>query len=361
MDFILDSHCQFILEEYRSLSPVFGRIQSIVQEQLEACVKECDMNLYAVESRIKSEDSLKGKLELKGSKYKTLSDITDIVGARIITIYSDEVDKIATPVEKKFQIDWGNSIDKRKVLEIDRFGYMSLHYVCRIPETMYHDPGCPAINEYRVEIQIRTSLQHVWATMNHDIGYKSDIEVPREYLRNLNRIAGMLELADEQFSQIRREIAGYRRSMQYLVSNGNFDEVPLNGDTFRSYLLLHPFESLVEKIASINRAEIYQDSLEQFLDVLLKMNFKTLGDIDRLIKDHSESAYKLALHQFAGTDLDIVAYSVALQNLCLVYIAKKGGGEVGLNFFYDAVMGESSYNVERAKRILNQMAEINII
>jgi hypothetical protein len=88
--------------------------------------------------------------------------------------------------------------------------------------------------------------------MYHDIGYKSDVEIPIEYQRNMTRLAGMLELADEQFSHIRKEINGYRRTVQSMVANGNFNEVPLNGDTFRSFLKLRPFKKLADKIAAIN-------------------------------------------------------------------------------------------------------------
>jgi ppGpp synthetase/RelA/SpoT-type nucleotidyltranferase len=360
MEYELDLHSQMILDEYRENRPIFEKMRDIVRSVIEKCVNDNNLYVNAIETRIKTEKSLAGKLELKGFKYNTLSDITDILGARVITFYTDEVDKISALIDKTLEVDWENSVDKRKALDLDQFGYMSLHYICRIPKSLYYDQEHPEINEFRFEIQMRTALQHVWATMYHDTGYKSGIEVPREHLRNMNRIAGMLELADEQFSRIRMEITEYRRNVQSLVADGNFDEVPLDGDTFRSYLTLKPFKKLIDKIATINQAEIYEDNLMRYLTTLLKMDFHTLGDIERLIKDYSDDAYKLALHQLSSTDLDILALSVALQNLCLVYIIKKGGGEVGLRIFYDAVFGQSSYNEERAHRTFEQISKINI-
>ena len=358
--FNLDLHCQMILEEYREQQPTFELMKDFVTKQLQHCVDENGLYVTAIEARIKTEASLVGKLELKGQKYTSLSDITDILGTRIITFYTDEVDKIAALMEKTFEIDWNESIDKRKLLDLDRFGYKSLHYICRIPKELFFDPAHPEINEYRFEIQMRTALQHVWATMYHDTGYKSGVEIPHEYLRSLNRLAGLLELADEQFSQIRLEITDYRRQVHALVADGNFDAVSLNGDTFRSYLKLNPFKKLIDRIASINQAEVYEDSLLRYLDILLKMGCKTLGDIERIIKEHSEAAYQLALHQLAGTDLDIVAHSLAIQNLCIVHIIHQGYGEAGLHFFYDMLNGPSDYNAERARRTIEQAKHINI-
>ncbi len=358
---MLDLHCQFILDEYNANLSSFEKMKEIVRQQLEKCIHDANLYVTAIETRIKEEKSLEGKLALKGYKYKSISDITDILGARVITFYSDEVDKIAALVDKTFEVDWSESVDKRKALELDQFGYMSLHYICRIPETLYHDEAHPEINRYRFEIQMRTALQHVWATMNHDIGYKSGIEIPSEHLRNLNRIAGMLELADEQFSRIRKEITDYRRNVQALVADGNFNEVPLDGDSFKSYIALQPFKKLIDKIAAINQAEVFEDNMLRYLDVLRRMGFKTLGDIENLLKEHSERAYQLALHQFAGTDLDIIAHSVALQNLCIIYILQKGGGVMGLKMFFDAVFGASNSNEERARRTAEAVDSFNII
>lgn len=360
MAYELDMHCQMILDEYHENMPSFEKMMEIVKSQLEKCISDNNLYVNAIEARIKTEKSLAGKLELKGQKYKSLRDITDILGARIITFYSDEVDKISAIVNNIFKVDWNESIDKRKVLDLDQFGYMSLHYICSIPQSIYHDPEHPEINEFRFEIQMRTALQHVWATMYHDTGYKSGIEVPKEHLRNLNRIAGMLELADEQFSRIRMEITDYRRNVQSLVASGNFDEVPLNGDTFRSYLELKPFKKLMEKIASINQAEIYNDNLMKYLNPLLLLKFKTLGDIERLINENSESAYQLSLHNLSNTDIDILALSISLQNLCVVHIVKHEGGELGIKMFYDSIFGPNEYNKEHAKRTMELISKINI-
>lgn len=354
----LDLHSEMILDEYREKRPLFEKLQTVVDGEIRRIVADNHLYVTAMESRIKKEKSLAGKLELKGNKYATLSDITDILGCRIITFYTEEVDKIAALIEKNFEVDWENSVDKRRLLDLDRFGYMSLHYICRLPLERCKEPE---MHEYRFEVQMRTALQHVWATINHDLGYKTDIEIPREHLRNMNRIAGMLELADEQFSRIRMEITDYRRQVQALVADGDFDRVPLDGDTFRSYLELDPFHKLADRIASINQAEIYRDNLMPYLQVLLRMGFKTLGDLERLLHDYSDDAYQLALHQISGTDLDIMALSVTLQNLCCVYALRKGAGVNGLEYIFNSLGGNTEANHSRAERIYNQAQKINIV
>lgn len=350
----LDMHGEMILDQYRDNLPVYNRIKDIALDSIQKCLADNGIIVTGLEGRIKTEKSLTGKLELKGYKYRTVEDITDIVGLRIITFFSDEVDIISALAEKLFDIDWENSVDKRKMLEIDRFGYMSLHYICRLPKSICDDPSTPQLNTLRFELQMRTALQHVWANMQHDTGYKSDVEIPIHHQRSLNRLAGILELADEQFSRIRKEINDYRRNVQSLVASGNFDEVPLNGDTFRSYSELQPFKRLVDKIATINQAEIYDDSIMPYYKVLLQMGMKTIGDIERMRIENSDSAYQLALIQLAGTGLDIIAYSVALQNICIVHILKQGFGEAGLVRMFDSLYGESDYNIQRAARIYQQ-------
>ena len=341
----LDAHSEQILEEYRKNLPVFQKLQAKVPDELRRVFADADIVVASVESRIKTEDSLAGKLERKGMKYHSLSDVTDIFGVRIITFYTDDVDKVASVVERMYDIDWENSVDKRKIHQIDSFGYLSLHYICRRKR-------CP----FRFEIQMRTVVQHAWANMYHDIGYKSGVEVPKEYLRNLNRLAGMLELADEQFSRIRTEINDYRRQVRSLVASGNLEEVPLDGDSFRSFLDLDPFGALNRRIAAVNQAEIQEVSLVRFLQLFKGMGFTTLGDIVNLIRNYSDAAYQISCYQISLTDLDIVSSWVGPQNLCIAYMLQNGSGKAGIRFMLDILNGKSDSN-EAMAAYLTSLAE----
>ena len=350
-----------ILEEYREKMPVFEKLKDFVCDFLKKKVAENNIYVTAVEARIKAEASLAEKLERKNGKYKSLMDLTDILGARVIVFYNDDVDKIAAFVESFFVVDWKNSVDKRKMHELNSFGYNSLHFICSIPKSLYEDPECPEINEIRFEIQMRTALQHVWAVLDHDTGYKSGFEIPQEYLRNLNRLAGMLELVDEQFCKIRTDINNYRFHVQSLVHSGRFDEVALNGDSFGNYLKLKPFDKLNQRIAAINQAEIHESSMMPFLQTLKFLRFKTLADVDKLVKENSEDAYQLAAFQLANTDLDIINSSLGVISLLVVYILKKGGGVAGIRTMLDDLYGESAGHESWAKRLYDSALKLSFM
>ena len=340
---ILDPHGEALLKQFRELRPTLEQLAKDAYDLIRHALREQGIYVTAIEQRVKTEKSLIGKLERKGAKYKTIDDITDLVGLRIITFYTDEVDKVAAIAKRIFDIDWQESVDKRKLHQLDSFGYNSLHYICRLKT------GGP-----RFELQMRTALQHVWSTIEHDTGYKGDVKIPREYLRQFSRLAGMLELVDDEFSRLRLLITDYRRQILTLVKNGQLDEVPLSADSFRSYLELHPFDRLNKRIAAVNQAEIYTVSMLPYLPVLESFGMETLGDLQRLIDNNSDDAYQLSLSQLAITDLDILSSSSALQYLCLVYILKHDGGREGLKTFYDTINGESKANGMIADLMMEQ-------
>ncbi len=343
----LDAHGQELMRQYRELRPTLKQLATQAYDELRQALDEQGIYVTAMEHRVKTERSLAGKLELKGAKYKSIDDITDLVGLRIITFYSDEVDKVAAIAKRIFDIDWKESVDKRKIHELDAFGYNSLHYICRLKT------GGP-----RFELQMRKALQHVWSTMTHDTGYKGDVKIPNEYLRQFSRLAGMMELIDDEFSRLRLVLADYRRHIQGLVKSGKLDEVPLSAGTFRSYLDMQPFDRLNKRIAAVNQAEIYPVPLMPYLSVLESFGMEAIGDVQRFIDENSEDAYQLAVSQLAITDLDILSSSTALQNLCLVHILKQGGGREGVKAVFDTINGETPANDMLTNMIMEQAATL---
>ena len=338
----MDQHVKDLLDEYEESKESLNVIKDFLVSFLKKII--CDDNkifIAGIEARVKTRESLEGKLNLKGYKYKSIKDITDLVGARIITFYSDQVDFIASLIEKNFIIDYDNSIDKRKLYEVDRFGYMSLHYICQLPKELFYDVRHEEINSIRFEIQMRTSLQHVWATIFHDTGYKSDVEVPKEYIRRLARLEGLLEIADDEFLVIRNEIDEYRKKIRSLVSKGEFKDISLNIDSYKDYLSLDPYRSLINKIASITGADVENVSYLRFYEIFLYLGLKNLSEIEQMRILYSEDAYKLSLTQLGGTDIDIISSSVAIQNILIIYVVKQKRGKEELKNLLDMISGRN--------------------
>lgn len=352
MNYQLDQHGNVLMEQYHERVSVYERLARLADEALRHALDAQHMQVTTMEHRVKTADSLAGKLELKGAKYHSLNDVTDIVGFRVVTFYSADVDKVAVIVSETFNVDRDNSVDKRKLHRLDSFGYNSLHYICSLPKTIVDDPEQPLLNELRFEIQMRTALQHVWSTLDHDTGYKGNVKIPREYLRQFNRLAGMLELIDEEFSRLRTILTDYRRQMLALEASGHLDQVDLNANSFRHYLDLHPFIRLNQRIAAINQAELYPVPLMPFLRVFEKLGLETLGDVNRLIDEYSDDAYRLAAMQVGTTDLDILSESIGPQNLCYVYVLKQGGGLMGLSQVIEWLRGPDPENIALAKELI---------
>ena len=338
-----DPHDEELLQQYRQLLPTLEKLSDDAYDLLSHTLRDQGIYVTAIERRIKTEKSLARKLALKGTKYKRIDDITDLVGLRVITVYTDEVDKVAVIVKNIFDIDWQESVDKRKLHDLNSFGYNSLHYICRLKT-----------GGLRFELQMRTALQHVWSTIMHDTGYKGDVKIPREYLRQFNRLAGMMELLDDEFSRLRFVLTDYRRHTLALVKSGHLDDVPLSPDSLHNYLDLKPFDRLNRRIASVNQAEIIPVSVMPYLPVLESFGLETLGDMQRFIDDNSDDAYQLALAQLAITDLDILSSNTALQYLCMVYVLKHDGGREGLKSLYDIINGESDANGMLTDMIIKQ-------
>lgn len=189
-----------------------------IETTLKTLIDNRGILIHSVNSRLKARDSLSKKIEIK-NKYHNLSEITDVCGIRIITYFSDEVDKIAELLEEEFTIDTDNSIDKRQADDPTKFGYVSLHYVLSLDDKRSSLKENSNFKDLKVEIQVRTILQHAWAEIEHDLGYKSEHDIPEQIKRKFSRLAGLIELADEEFLSIKKLRTSYREEINSEINN----------------------------------------------------------------------------------------------------------------------------------------------
>ena len=82
--------------------------------------------------------------------------------------------------------------------------------------------------------------------------------------------------------------------------------------------------------------------------------------MQRLVKQYSEDAYRLARHQLGNTDLDIISSAVGVQNICIVCILATGGGKMGLVRFFDAINGHNTQNEAIAEMTFNLAKSIQL-
>lgn len=193
----------------RTLEDTAGQLES----RLAAVLRDARVPVHFVSSRVKTRDSLARKLARPDKTYRALWDVTDLVGLRVATYFEDVVEEVARLVEREFAVDFRHSTDKLRFADAGRFGYRSLHYVCALP-------GAHGLGEhFRFEIQVRTALQHAWAQVEHDLGYKPSAEVPAAIRHRFSRVASLLEIADQEFVAIRRELSTYQAQVQHALAH----------------------------------------------------------------------------------------------------------------------------------------------
>ncbi|MFF8322549.1 GTP pyrophosphokinase family protein [Streptomyces bobili] len=173
-----------------------------------------EIQFHYIRSRVKTKVSTVRKLANPTKSYTGISDLTDMLGVRIVTYFPDDVDRVAKMIRDEFSIDEENSTDKRASLDPDRFGYLSLHYVASLAKNRVALAEYARFADFTFEIQIRSILQHAWAEIEHDLGYKASNAIPVEVRRRFSRIAGLLEVADNEFQEIRNYLTKHQQRVE---------------------------------------------------------------------------------------------------------------------------------------------------
>ena len=347
---------RMILSDFKARKNDLIAIDGIVLEKLRSIVKTSHVLTAGIEHRIKSENSLEGKLYKSGDRYQKLLDLHDLVGARIICYFNDGVTLIGEEIEKHFNVDWEKSGNKRHLLSADSFGYLSLHYICSLRK----EDGYPEnLTDIKFEIQIRTILQHAWAAIDHDLGYKNEFGTPKEVTREFARLAGLLEIADDEFMRIRNKILEYTEITRKRIINNDVEDINIDLISLREYMNKNiKINQFIKKVADIEGSEISYIQPDNYIEQLNYLNIKTLGELQRMLDDNEELAYKLAVKSLKGTELDILASNTVLRFLTRAYILTNNYSEQQIIGFLMLSVKNEKRASRQAKMLLNSYSLI---
>ncbi|HEX7483701.1 MAG TPA: hypothetical protein VF281_00970 [Candidatus Saccharimonadales bacterium] len=208
---------KFSNKDYAEKSKTLAKFGLSLNNLIEELLLRDNIQIHSVTHRVKDAKSVLRKLSSNPDKYSGITDLTDLLGIRIITYFPQDVDIVAEVMKRELKIDTKNSIDKRKLLEPNQFGYLSLHFVAELKPSRAQLAEYSRFTKIKFEIQIRSILQHAWAEIEHDLGYKAEGAVPNDMKRNFSRLAGLLELADEEFERIRAGLTKYEEHVDETI------------------------------------------------------------------------------------------------------------------------------------------------
>lgn len=268
---------------YQEKRDSFVKYSEYIRERINYLLMINNIVPAKLEIRVKEVQSFINKIEKKNNKYKNpIFEMTDIIGVRIVTYYNTEIDEVIRLLKENFHIDYENSADKENGLEFDRMGYLSVHYVCQLKNHMHvHE-------KIKMEIQVRSLLQHTWAAIDHKLRYKTLVEIPKDIKRKLFRLSALLEVADSEFAHIKHEI----EMMEKFYVN-KFEEKKYNVRIELSalnYYLKYNDDRILEiakkyDIANFKPFDVAkEEKLEKKLyHFLLKVNKHYISDLDTMI------------------------------------------------------------------------------
>ncbi len=279
-----------IIKEYDSQVSLLEEFRAKSEFLLKDLLSDKHLAFHQISSRVKDRESLSKKI-LQKQGYTTIKDITDVVGCRVITYFEDGVDKVAELISKEFEIDIYNSVDKRKI-EFDRFGYLSLHFVVSLNKSRLKLTEYKKFKGLKFEIQIRSILQHSWAEIEHDIGYKGKYSIPDMVKRRFSRIAALLETADLEFVRLRNDLKQYERNVIKEIAEKP-QYVNLNKASLLSFIrnnkIMQQVDSMIAAYFGIELVsdEQFTEFTEEQIRFLEFGGVKTIQDLSQVYKSNA--------------------------------------------------------------------------
>lgn len=163
-----DYYLKKILSDYRNKRPLYEEFRGALHKLLDALLKENNYK-YQIVSRTKSPERLREKFLRKsaeGIHYKSLYDIEDLVGIRVLFYTEADIDRFTRELKK--EIDGTIQIEDKK----QKNGYEAIHIILSLGHKRLQLSEYRHFSGLKAEVQVTSLIRHTWAEIEHDFIYK---------------------------------------------------------------------------------------------------------------------------------------------------------------------------------------------
>lgn len=193
---------------YRKLMAYYTCAMMEVETKLNVLNEEFSLQydrnpINSIKTRLKSFDSIIEKLqrkELPMDDFDVIEQsLNDIAGVRVICSFPEDVYMLAEALLKQDDI---RLLERKDYIASPKAnGYRSLHLIVEVPIFLAQEKRL-----MKVEVQLRTIAMDFWASLEHQLKYKKELENTEELTRELLECAEVSAALDAKMEEIRKRI-----------------------------------------------------------------------------------------------------------------------------------------------------------
>lgn len=300
---------------YERARPDYSRFTEKTNVLLRELLQASNLSFHLIESRTKELSSFRDKISRASKSYSDpLTELTDLSGLRVITYYQTDALQIGELIKSEFNIDEENTVEHSP--SGSEFGYRSAHYVVRISNDRSRLLEWGGLAPFRLEIQVRTVLQHAWAAISHKLQYKREDDVPEQLRRKLFRLSALFELADDEFISLRDASIRLSDEITDKLSTGDqnlkIDHVSLIHYFEQSEAIAKLVNYAEEAGFSFNPPELESDdslSISELIQLSFTLHINDISELDAIIKQSLPKASKYLELQYRSNINSIIWYA----------------------------------------------------
>jgi len=227
------------IDEYKIKQSIYRDFAKTVGFILETLLKNNKFRYQTVFSRGKEISSLQKKIteDKKFQKLKTVKEIDDLAGCRVIFYLDNDIERFKNHIYKEFNVI-------KKNLKYSENEYNALHLIVKLNENRLNLTEYAKFSDLKCEIQLTTVLYHAWSEMNHDIIYK-----PQKELSNFDIQA---------FDSLKKQFAGVMKN--YIKeAQHTFDFISYQAEKIKQGKQVFDVKFLNNIIHSESNNELYEN------------------------------------------------------------------------------------------------------